>query len=514
MVQKAGGDVMHLPAPKVIPKKTEPQTIGFKGLNRMPVTEPGELTAMTNISPKYAPCLYPRDPREVISTLHNGQALFAANGKLCVVDSLTFTSPANDITFGTNTITSASAKFGHIAVGDKLTITGCTSHTGNNKTATVTGATASVLTFAAGSFTAGPEIPAITFTGCSFKYDGVTKGEVTAGAKSMDEYFGTILIFPDKKYYNYVTNTFGSIANCPDIKYVCVLNNRAYGVGGNGFYTSKVGDPLTWNYLPVPITVDSCWQTNTAEEGDFTGIRVWQEQVIATKVGYAYELYGDKAANFKLRKIVDEGCIDGASLAVVDGILYMLSPTGFRGYGGSYPDLVSKKLNEKYISCVAGTDGTYFYASLYNGTTYDLYVYYDGKWYREDGLHVAAFAQMGTDLYALADNKIYKFNSGSEVVDWSFETENFSEFWMGRKVNKSVTFMAEFEAGASMNVYCSADDGAYSLQESISATGFTIRQVFVQQDRANRFKLKFECHGKIKFFGFIRDILFGKAGGS
>lgn len=504
---------MHLPAVKVIPQKTTQQTIGFKGLNRMPVTAPGELTAMTNMSSKYSPCLYPRDPREVIQTLHNGQALFPANGKICVVDSLTFTSPANDITFGTNTITSASSKFGHIAVGDKLTITGCTSHTGNNKVATVTAATASVLTFAAGTFTAGPETPAITFTGCSFKYDGVTKGDVTTGSKSIDEYFGIILIFPDKKYYNYVTNTFGTMANCPyDIKYVCVHNNRAFGVGGNGFYTSKVGDPLTWNYLPVPITVDSCWQTNTAEEGDFTGVIVWQEQVIATKSGYTYELYGDKAANFKLQKIVEEGCMDGNSLAMLDGTLFMLSPTGFRAYGGSYPDLVSIKLNEKYVSCVAGTDGMRYYASLYNGTTYSLYVFYKGDWFREDSLGIIGMAQIGTDLYALAaDNKIYKFNSGNEIIDWSFETENYSEYWMGRKVNKVVRFMAEFETGSSMNVYSSVDDGSYSLQESISTTGFIIREVNMQQNRANRFKLKFEGRGKIKFFGFERDVSIGSA---
>ena len=85
--------------------------------------------------------------------------------------------------------------------------------------------------------------------GTKFVYDGVVKGTVTAGKKSMAEYFGIILIFPDKKYYNYNTDTFGTIPNCPDIKYICVHNNRAFGVGGNGFYASKLGDPLTWNYF-------------------------------------------------------------------------------------------------------------------------------------------------------------------------------------------------------------------------------------------------------------------------
>lgn len=426
---------MQLPKVKVIPQKTEYQTIGFKGLNRMPVTDSGELAAMTNISSKYSPCLYPRESREVIKTLTNGTALFAANGKLCWVD-------------GTN-----------------------------------------------------------------FYYDGVSKGTVTEGPKSIAEYFGTILIFPDKKFYNYVTNTFGNIQNCPDIKYVCVHNNRAFGVGGNGFYASKLGDPLVWNQFSIPILSEDSWQVNTGEEGDFTGIKVVQNHVVATKEGYLYELYGSKPANFSLQKIVDVGCIDSKSIVEIDGVMYFLSQDGFRAYAGAFPKPISINLNENYVSCTAGTDGRRYYASLYNGKEYNLYVYdtYTGYWYREDNLHVVDFIQYNDSLCALSENFVYKFNSGNEQVTWSFEME-FTENYMGKKINSNIKVTAELDTRSSFSIYYSTDDGEYRLARTCEyMSGYKLITVDITPERCDKFKLKIAGIGNVKIYELLRVISFGSA---
>lgn len=425
---------MFLVPAKVITKKYEQLTIGFNGLNRLPVTNNGELTAMTNISGRYAPALYPRGSRETVRTLTSGTALFPVEDKFCWVD-------------GTN-----------------------------------------------------------------FLYNGAVKGTVTAGKKSMVEYFGIILIFPDKKYYNYVTDTFGSIPNCPDIDFICVHNNRAFGCKGNAFYASKLNDPLTWDYFPVPYEDASSWQTNTGDPGEFTGIKVSLNQVKATKGGCLYELYGDKPSNFKLHKVVDVGCIDGDSIVEIDGVLYFLSSDGFRAYSGSVPTPISEKLNENYVSCVAGTDGRYYYASLYNGSTYNLYVCdtrNGRKWWREDNLNVAAFARIGDDLYALAGNKIYRFNSGNETIQWSFESERFTEWHMGKKVNNTVRIMAELEAGSQMNIYCSVDGGDYALEESISTAGFKSCETKIKPRRCDYFKIKVTGTGGVKVYGFGRELMLG-----
>lgn len=427
---------MYLVPAKVIPKKNEPVTMGFKGLNKLPVTEDGELTAMTNVSGRYSPALTSRPPREVVRTLTSGTALFyAGSNKFCWVD------------------------------------------------------------------------------GTDFVYDGAVKGAVLAGAKSIAEYFGIILIFPDKKYYNYTTDTFGDIPNCPDISYACVHNNRAFGCGGNGFYASKINDPLTWDYFPVVYEDSSSWTVNTGEPGNFTGIKVSNDQVKVTKPGCLYELYGDRPRNYKLHKVIDVGCIDGSSIAEIDGALYMLSDDGFRAYSGSVPAPISKKLDEKYVSCVSGTYGRLYYASLYNGTAYNLYVYdtHSGNWYREDNLNVKSFARVGNDLYALAsDNKVYKFDSGTETINCVMESERLTDRYMGKKCNLSVKLMAELQAGAELKVYCSIDDGAYALEETISATGYKSYETRITPQRCDSFKIKLTWKGDVKIYGFGREVIPGR----
>lgn len=425
---------MYLVPAKSVRAKNEPLTMGFKGLNRLPVTENGELTAMKNISCEFAPALTSRPSREVVMTISNGTALFPVGDKFCWV------------------------------------------------------------------------------SGTNFVYDGTVKGAVTAGKKSIAEYFGIILIFPDKKYYNYVTGAFGDIPNCPDIDYICVFNNRAFGCKGNAFYASKLNDPLTWDYFPVPMVDDSCWQVNTAEPGNFSGIKVSLDQVKVTKGGYLYELYGDKPANFKLNKVVDVGYIDNDSLIDIDGAMYGLSNDGFRRYSGSVPVPISEKLNEKYTSCVAGTDGTLYYACLYNGTAYNLYVYdtHDNTWWREDDLQVLDFVQVGHDLYALAaDGKVYKFGYGSESISAEIESERFSDWYMGKKTVKAVKVMAELDSGAELEIYSAADDGEYKLEETITATGFKSYETKITPERCDSFRVKLAWTGKVKVYGFGREVDYG-----
>lgn len=425
---------MKLPQARPSPKKIETgtETIGFRGLNRMPVLAQGELSAMTNLSSKYAPCLYPRDSRAKTNTLVSGTALSAANQKLCWVD------------------------------------------------------------------------------GTDFVYDGIVKGTVITGSKSIIEYFGIILIFPDKKYYNYVTATFGTFTS-PDIDYACVYNNRAFGVKGNAFYASKLGDPLTWNYFPVPITNDSCFQTNTGEEGNFTGIISLQNHVMVMKSNYLYELYGNKPANFQLQLIAKSGCIDNKSVVEINGALYFMGEDGFKVYAGSVPKPISLNLNENYISCKAGTDGRKYFASLYNGTSYNLYVYdtLTDMWHREDSLNVGSFARINNTLYALSANGIWQFDSGTEIISWIAETDKFTEMYMGKKVYSKIKIMAEIEAGSSLSMYVSQDEGPYELVDTMSSTGIQLFTRHIMPYRATTFQIKLTGVGKSKVYSMIRELTIG-----
>jgi len=88
--------------------------------------------------------------------------------------------------------------------------------------------------------------------GGKFYADGVLKFEgLLPGPKSIVGFHGKICIFPDKKYYDETNATNGNIGNgtvypatgsCPDIDYICVHDNRVFGVKGSTIYACALGN--------------------------------------------------------------------------------------------------------------------------------------------------------------------------------------------------------------------------------------------------------------------------------
>ena len=458
-VQKSEEKSFSLPAAK----STEPRenehvdAIAFYGLNKLPRMIPGEVRAMTNISSKYPGCLCTRPPRETVRTLtKTGYALFAAsNGKLCWVD-------------GTN-----------------------------------------------------------------FVYDGTTKGTVTAGAKSMADFYGVILIFPDKKYYNYNTDTFAALGSgtypdddgaVPDMDSICVFENRVWGVKGLEAYASKYNDPFTWTqFTEVSAEDDSIYLKLPPERGSMVGLIPLENHMLFTTNISTYEGYGTARKYLPYLVSQSRGCLSAKSMVEVDGMVFMLAADGVTVYSGSHPRPISHKLDEAYVSGVAGTDGRRYYLCLYNGTSYNLY-YCDTEylslsmespsaWYREDNLQVKDFAYTGGVLYALTgDNKIIKFNSGSESISCEVETEEFDFDYMGQTITNKIKVEAKLNSGASMTVYLKVDGGSYVQVDTFSYASPAAVKYYKSEfepNRGERFQIKITWTGYVELMGIVRTVIVG-----
>jgi hypothetical protein len=441
---------------KVLPDNKDVTT--FRGLDRLPSIEKGELRSMLNLCSDNPTCLSPRKPRQPYRTLSSGTALFAANnGKLCWVD-------------GTN-----------------------------------------------------------------FYYDGTVKGTVTVGAKCMCDFGTYILIFPDKKYYNYTLDTFGTLGNgttygvtydsegnkvplsagsVPDMDMICTFNNRVWGVKDKYIYASKYNDPTNWTQFSVPLQeTDSIYFEINSENGVFKAIKALENYLVAITTKSFYEIFGNKPSNYTPKLLTNScGCVDGKSLAEIDGNIYFLENDGVNRYGGSFPQPVSIQLQEK--NCVSGIGVSLnrkYYINIYNGTTYSLYVY-DAllqQWHMEDNLHVIDFAVVNNKIYALAsDNVIYMFNYPSgTTVSWQAELDRFTLQYLGQKATNKIKIEVELETGSSMSVYIRTDGSEYRLLNTDTTTGYHYFPVFELPRSAFWAQLKLTGTGNCKVYSVTREII-------
>jgi len=168
--------------------------------------------------------------------------------------------------------------------------------------------------------------------GQALSMTGAAKGTVTAGKKCMVEFQKNILIFPDKKYYNTVSGTFGDIGDpakiypetgaCPDMDYVTVLNNRVWGCKGRTIYCCKLGDFQDWTKLGRRSRRCVCGRCGFRR--GFVGASSYGNHVQFYKKDVTHELFGDKPSNFQVQDAYKKGVLDNNTVAEVNAMLFSL----------------------------------------------------------------------------------------------------------------------------------------------------------------------------------------------
>lgn len=271
----------------------------------------------------------------------------------------------------------------------------------------------------------------------------------------------------------------------PDMRYVCVHNNRLWGCGytkdgggenyGEFIYASKLGDPFNFNTFQG-LSTDS-WYGAVGTEGEFTGIAAYRGAIVAFKRNYIHHVYGDVPTAFSIPKQIAGSCIDHRSIVELDGILYYLGQKGYYSYNGGTPQRISDNILTEYTAGAAGTDGVKYYACSYhaNGEA-DLLVFDPryGMWHREDDTKFVGFAAKDQCIYAVTANSMVRFGGGGETVEWSVTSKRFTLDDMRHKAVNQVYLRLDMDAGSSVTVYTSVDGGEWREWGTIECdeTGF------------------------------------------
>lgn len=364
-----------------------------------------------------------------------------------------------------------------------------------------------------------------------YAYDPKTKAMEAFASISASTY--TDLDASGNVYDAQTENPLTISRRVPEMDYVCERDNRLYGVSNaeeetiynelTGQYetvTSRVlhasalGQPTRWNVFEGAAT-DS-YAVAVAGEGDFTGIVSYSGSVIAFKEHRMYKLTGDYPAEFYLRSYSVDGVKEGChkSLAIINEVLYYLSPYGVMSYSGGVPSLISYNLDLlRYRDAVGGRDRTRYYISMTDPQSgYVLYSYdtVRGIWVIERKEQATGIERVGDYAYACIDGKIYKLADelSQEETTWMALLPETDEGSFEKKRYQYMALIAEVEG--SVTVSCRQNDHEeWQTLGTITEQGKKIHRLPMDTIRCDRIQFKLEGEGKATIWAFERQFTVG-----
>ncbi len=279
----------------------------------------------------------------------------------------------------------------------------------------------------------------------------------------------------------------------PDMDGLCVSGNRLYGYKGKNLYVSAEGSAFCWSGTRTDGGGPAAFRTDT--EGDITACASWQGYMVFFKADRLCKLLGSRTESFVLNDLSAPGIPAALSetLCEVGGDLYYHTDVGvYRlGYGRTYPERVGIPTVETPVAGCGGTDGVGYYISLMtkdsNGeraTRNYLYMPESDIWYAEDGRTICGMAyREGFLCMQDADGRLWLCRSdGRRCGEGRTETDVLGEY------RASVTFVpdhryepdgyrpiklyvrASAEPGAEMRVVASYADGHFGRDADLTAT--------------------------------------------
>lgn len=374
-----------------------------------------------------------------------------------------------------NTVYGAGADWGsRFRVGDAVTISGCVTHTANNKTPVIREIDGDYLRFYENTFTISDGGDPETVTICR---------------------------------------------EVPELDHICAHENRLWGCRGSTIYASKLGDPGNWNVFDG--LSDDSYALEVAGAGEFTGCCSYRGYATFFKEDKLFKIYGDKPSNFQLLDSASTGVAAGCgkSLAVAGETLFFLSRAGVMAYTGGVPQLISECFGtERYGSGVAGSDGVRYFLSVTDREGAASLFVYDcgsGLWHREDDLRAVGFAWaeglriLGSDGQIRMDPRMAAAPEGSVTEEGLSSWAEFGDITEDDPNKKGVSKLqvrAELEEGATLELQIQYDsDGVWRRVKALAANRKRSYYLPVVPRRCDHFRIRLLGTGQWRLYSLVRE---------
>jgi hypothetical protein len=517
---------MALPRLAYVSQKKKQQILQFKSVNYSEQYSEGEFAETENLSSRLFPVLSQRMGRKTFGSYADPTAIYA-RGKLCVVDGTSFLydgSSVGQVTAGEKQFATINTKI--VIMPDKKyydTATGVfgsleASYTANSNTAVFTndavyGGTLTFSNPAPGLLSNFKYLDTVTISGCTTT-PGNNKTVIIRGITDTS-------ILVDPNIFTAQAHELGTVMmarNVPDLDFICESNNRIWGTAGNTLFSSALGDPMNF-YHNDGLSTDS-WAVTVGSEGAFTACVAYGGAVLCFKENLLHKLVGNMPANYELYTYTVPGVQAGSekSPVVINEVLYYKGLSGVYAYAGDIPQLISLHFGTRVFERAhGGTDGSLYYISM-GGVDglWGLWVYdtLRGIWLREDDTRAEDFAFLDGKLHYLdyvTDRVISVGEDDSEEgrFDWAAELCPFTEKVHERKCYSRLYVRMEIAEGAWVSLLISEDGQPWRRVWTSHDAHAPTATAYIKPGRCDSFRVKLEGRGRVIVRSLVREFDLG-----
>lgn len=310
----------------------------------------------------------------------------------------------------------------------------------------------------------------------------------------------------------------------PDMDFVCEADNRLWGCSSakHEIYASKLGDPFNWRSFEG-ISTDS-FAATLGSSSVFTGCVKYLRHVLFFNKDRIFKVYGDRPSNFQVIESPHTGVDQGAfeSISIIRDTLFYKGFDGIYSYDGSYPELISEKV-EKLANSFKGQavksatlDGNYY---LFSGGKCLVYYPQRGAWSFFDYGDVVIYSattDTGANSIDLFTNKgkalirsVDGANSGEDLrsIRWVIESVSMGKEDLGAKYIGKLLIGIQLMRDSYVDLFVRHDgDPIWEKVCTVSSTRDEVRYIPIVPQRHRKFAFKLEGKGFFKLTGIRKSI--------
>lgn len=310
----------------------------------------------------------------------------------------------------------------------------------------------------------------------------------------------------------------------PDLDFICASNNRLWGVSSKDktIYASALG--LPGNFYDFDGLSTDSYAVSVGTDKDFTGICSYGDSVLCWKENVLHKILGSIPSEYYMSTSIVNGLEagSGASMQVVNEVLYYKGIDGVYAYTGGVPQLISVAFGQhRYRYAVAGSDDVHYYISMQDvAGGWVLYVYdiLRGLWIKEDNIRCISFTEQENRVLFLSENVIYKTeqDDGDEVIDWlaefapTYETHT-TNYSLSGMLNRRdyLRLIIRVEVEGTMTVEYRTDDGPWITARHVKTDWTQIMQVPIPPLRCDKFQFRLYGTGEVTIRAIQRELTIG-----